>query len=150
MDPFERFFPPMILDHLIATTPHEDLRRILGWIVLNPVHGSLAAADNVLALGIEVRTGEFDAVRERVEQGLAALAPAERKGKAGKHLALRALTEKLRDLGYGGLVLHGPDQSRVLAEGEPKVHVIREPANGQKSVAYCPLLPRRRVSFRAL
>ena len=55
----------MILDHLIATTPHEDLRRILGWIVLNPVHGSLAAADNVLALGIEVRTGEFDAVRER-------------------------------------------------------------------------------------
>jgi ABC-2 type transport system permease protein len=65
MDPFERFFPPMILDHLIATTPHEDLRRILGWIVLNPVHGSLAAADNVLALGIEVRTGEFDAVRER-------------------------------------------------------------------------------------
>lgn len=65
MDPFERFFPPVILDHLIATTPREDLRRILGWIVLNPVHGSLAAADNVLALGIEVRTNEFDAVRER-------------------------------------------------------------------------------------
>jgi hypothetical protein len=65
IDPFERFFPPVILDHLIATTPREDLRQILGWIVLNPVNGSLAAADNVLALGIEVRTNEFDAVRER-------------------------------------------------------------------------------------
>lgn len=65
MDPFERFFPPLILEHLIATTPREDLVRALGWIVLNPVHGSLAAADNVMALGIEVRTNEFDAVRER-------------------------------------------------------------------------------------
>lgn len=65
MDPFERFFPALILDHLIATTPREDLERILGWIVLNPVHGSLMAADNVVALGIEVRTSEFDAVRER-------------------------------------------------------------------------------------
>ncbi len=65
MDPFERFFPPVILDHLVATTPREDLAKILGWIVQNPVHGSLAAADNVMALGIEVRTSEFDAVRER-------------------------------------------------------------------------------------
>ncbi len=65
MDPFERFFGPLILDHLIATTPRDDLAKILGWIVLNPVHGSLMAADNVMALGIEVRTSEFEAIRER-------------------------------------------------------------------------------------
>ena len=33
--------------------------------MFNPIHGSLMVADNAMILGIDVRTSEFDAIRER-------------------------------------------------------------------------------------
>jgi hypothetical protein len=63
--PLEEHLPAAVLDHLRKEIPKADLERILGWIALHPGEGTLTAMDQVLALGIEVRTDRFDEVRNR-------------------------------------------------------------------------------------
>ncbi len=64
-EPLERFLPAMIQARLQQEFPRPDLEKLLGWIALHPGEGSLSAIDQLIPLGIEVRTDRFDDVRER-------------------------------------------------------------------------------------
>lgn len=62
--PIERYLPPLVFDRLQEAVPREDLPKLLGWIVLNPLSGNISAISRVNELGLEDAV-QADVVRER-------------------------------------------------------------------------------------
>jgi len=62
--PIERYMPLVVFDQLRTILPREDLSKILGWIILNPLDGSAAAIGRIHELGLEDAV-QTDVVRER-------------------------------------------------------------------------------------
>jgi hypothetical protein len=50
--PFERFLPAPIFEHIRKTTPKAELLQILYWIAMHPDGGTQPSADELVALGL--------------------------------------------------------------------------------------------------
>jgi len=50
--PFERFLPAVIFDHILKTTPQAELLQILYWIAMHPDGGTQPSPDDLVALGL--------------------------------------------------------------------------------------------------
>jgi hypothetical protein len=61
--PVESYLPAVVLEHLMGLYPKEKLVKILTYIVLNPVDGTVI--DDISDLGIQGAAGDPMVVRER-------------------------------------------------------------------------------------
>jgi hypothetical protein len=50
--PFERFLPAVVFEHIRKTTPSDELVQILYWIAMHPDGGTQPSADDLVASGL--------------------------------------------------------------------------------------------------
>lgn len=66
MEPFERFIPLVVFDHLQQNIPPGDLPKILYWIALHPHQGDDSAVDELRVFKLGSGPSDIEQARERV------------------------------------------------------------------------------------